>query len=292
MEATPTVTTVLLYRGANLTFGQTYSYSTAAAGSFTTQTDSTSFLTGLGKGQTPAQCMAAAGTDNCSTLSLTWTAAVRQNLWGFYTMRAVANTEQWRRTSFPAWSGRAAEFTRLSGGTAVQTRPYTYSCDLSPALQSGLNTGVPLSLAGCAQSRIDRGEVRFVGGSVVINNNPADQTVLRNGNELPLTINNPAVQGAVRNVGQWTNNIRVHDTCGLGEDEFEIVPRGGVRFFWTCTGSSRFQLANASSVRAEIAVNVTNGIGQPTSTIWVPATLTPPDQFSNRITVVRSVVSP
>ncbi|WP_461513821.1 hypothetical protein [Rathayibacter agropyri] len=200
----------------------------------------------------------------------------------------------------------------------VTAEPYTYSCELSPALQAGANTTVSFKPSACADDAWEctvAAEITINGvniGGLEVMRNGADVPTIHNGGQMP----NLTGSGAV-NPRQWKYKDMILDKSSPANDTRrelwkQVDANGNVnrfgswldlniakqnmntRFMWASdpvSSASRGSWAMTREYRftADFVVTTQASIGAPSITRPVTDTADCGSAASPNVTVVRSI---
>lgn len=219
----------------------------------------------------------------------------------------------YRQSVYPGWLGKADKWERLRSYSTTQATPYTYACNLNPALQQGLIDGAIYDPAQCQRHtwRCDvQGNPQMMGTSNRI-------TVMRNGERIPVTMPRFEVLGNgvsnVRNKQTFTavdmknvspvNITEARDNPNHAKQYFDASwewnqwrpyqPNNQwVAFYWSSDTGKSFKFTQRYRFTAEFYVPASTSINGNNSYRWVTgSTECGGVKTSNDAEVVRSAGS-
>lgn len=228
-----------------------------------------------------------------------------QPRYGFYRLQWRIDWVEYRLERWHPWLGKADVFTQLRTFDTTQATPYTYACNLNPALAQGVISGANFDPAQCARSSWQCD----VTGDIQVQNTSLPVQVMRDGTHLPVTFPRFDVNGSgVRNTVKST--ISEVDTSNItpvnGSDpnwakqyfdaEWTWNTWTGydpntkwLAFYWTTDQGKPFSFDQRYRFSGQFYVPVSGSINSPTYYDWVDgAADCGISKTSNQVTVLRS----
>lgn len=262
-------------------------------------------------------------TANCGGVNLSFAAQTQVvngiPTYGYYTMSFTTTYVVVTHSVLPAVWKIPASNAISAPITTHYTTPYTYSCQLNPALQTGINTSVSFDPATCAGGTwvCKESNMTIAGTSQPV-------SLIRNGRDVPVTGSTLAVSGSgVRNVtaprymwglvaGATPDNPSATD-INASNQYFKLVsPQANgteqqelfntwyanpnsnlnkdIQLYWASNPGHPFQMNEKFGFTGQFLVYSQAGIGSGTTKSWVTDTATCGNSVtSNPATVLRSV---
>lgn len=227
--------------------------------------------------------------------------------YGYYRLKWTLDYRVCNRYEYPSWLNMPPRFDCSQTGQDRYADPYTYGCNLNPALQAGINTSALFRAADC---RPDWECV--ITGDIEVQGSTADQTFIRNGD--PLQVSNPtpsvaADSSTVRDIRGWRyrNSVDAGSTPFNGTDPNsanqyfkaswrwdtweQYQPTGTIAFYWASdTPEDGFSWEQQYAFTADFYLPTQASRNGSTVYRWVQSGATcPQEEQSPDITVVRAV---
>lgn len=298
-----------IYEGGRGDFYLTPSASSASSYSSSgVRTDSTGYVN---RGVDWSSPEAWAGAWEPAFDARTGTHANGQPRYGFYRLAWQLDYRMCERWEYPSWLQEPARFDCSERGSDRTADPFTYACNLNPALVAGIASNAVFDPARCRQADW-RCEVN---GDLLVGGQGDAVTVMRNGEPLQVTNPQPSVHGTnstvVRNVGSWryfntlvagSTPLSPSDPNASGQlftaswrwDAWDTYsPTDTIAFYWASDRDRPFSWSQRYHFTADFYVPVQASVGGSTTMTWATSAAECPQvSTSPAISVVRSVSSP
>jgi hypothetical protein len=323
----PTVTSLVCYTSGNAWWYLNSQNASNGVGQYRVGTELSSYPGGAKN----TGWNASNPTANCGGINLSFAAQTQvvngTPTYSFYTMNFSTTYVLVQHSVLPAvW--KIAPTNSISAPiTTHYTNPYTYSCQLNPALQAGINTRVSFDPATCAG-----GTWGCTLSNLTVDNSTAPVTLVRNGYPVPVKGSSLAVGGSgVRNVNspkyEWNlvngatpnntaadinspeqyfkvrsnpSNTDFQNPIAKSSNSMELFNTWNaynaaqqnktIEFYWATDPGHPFQMNERFQFNGQFLIYSQAGIGSPTTKSWVTGEGTCANYVtSNPATVLRSV---
>lgn len=226
--------------------------------------------------------------------------------YGHYRLKWTLDFRICQRWEYPSWLNMPPRYDCSREGQDRYANPYTYACNLNPALQAGIISSALFRAADC------RPEWECViTGDIEVQGSPSDQTFIRNGE--PLSVSNPTpaattTPSRVRDVRGWRyrntvepssspfngtdpNSPNQHFKASWRWDTWEpYQPAGTIAFYWASENPSRpFVWTQQYAFTADFYLPTQDSRNSSTTYRWVQSGATcPQEEQSADLLAVRA----
>ena len=240
----------------------------------------------------------------------TGTTATGVPLYGYYRLLTSLDFRTCVKYGYPSWLNVSPRYDCSQRGQDRYVNPYTYACNLNPALQAGIVGGAIFDPAGCNPQWSCT-----ITGDILVNGISQDITLMRNGESQQVTNPTPTAQtdpNYVRSPRSWLykNTVDEGSTPFFGTDPnsskqyFKASWRWDgwqayrnsdtIAFYWASDSPAKpFSWSQTYAFTADFYIPVQSSAGSGTSYQWVTSgAYCPQVKQSANINVVRSVSNP
>ena len=199
-------------------------------------------------------------------------------VYGYYSLKMAIDYRICVKWAYPSWLGQPARYDCSKQGQHQTVTPYTYACNINPALQQGIVAGAEFIPSRCAPAW-----ECVMSAPILINGIAADTTTMRNGEQLKVTNPTPSVKGGqIRNSRSWAikNTINPNTTPdskfitqSWKWNEWEPWKKAHtIAFNWASDSSSKpFSWNQKARFSADFWVPTQASVSEGTVYNWVPS---------------------
>ncbi|MFL0358605.1 hypothetical protein [Curtobacterium flaccumfaciens] len=225
-------------------------------------------------------------------------------LYGYYRLTFALDYRLCQKWEYPSWLGQPVRYDCAKQGQDRIVNPYTYACNLNPALQGGIKAGAKFYPSQCVT-----GWRCVIGPNIKVGGQPLAVSVMRNGQQV--RVDNPTVAVAgngIRDARNWRTKEQIAggSTPLLGSDPnssrqyfkagwrfndwHPYAKTSNIAFYWASTDQQHpFQWKQSYSFTSDYLVPTQSAVGEATHYKWVTDSAVCPDvRASAKTLVVRS----
>jgi len=215
-----------------------------------------------------------------------------QPSYGFYRLQWNKDMTQYKREKWPSWLNKADTFIHVRDYVERTTEPFTYACNVNPALVAGVRNDAIFDPSECARTTWQcdiRGEITHLGTA-------GNVQVMRDGSHIPVTFPTFGVVGnGVRNIsnqqtytGVDTNAVSPVNGVGSKPDyakqyfqsswrwnswqAYEPTKEKWIAFYWASENGKTFSYNQQYRFTGEFYVPAQGSIGGGSAYRWVTDT--------------------
>lgn len=259
------------------------------------RTDTTNYVN---RGVNLSNPEAWAGSWSPSFTAKTGTNANGSPMYGFYRLLWNLDYRICVKWSYPAWLNQPVRYDCSQAGTDTTVQPFTYACDTNPPLQRGVRSTALFQASDCVSSW-----QCVITGSTLVGGSTEPLTVMRNGQNTPVTNATPGVKifdtSRVRNVRAWniyrtptpgsTPSLDYVKTSWKWEKWEPFTAGSQIAFNWASEPDRPFSWDSRYKFTADYLVPKQSGLDGAVSWVWVTQNRECLSSHSPDIGVVRSV---
>lgn len=306
----PTITNYKVVTGGQGWFVKVSSPSAASWAPGGTQTDTTGYRkTGYQSGNPGTYNASLDETFNAKTGV---TGSPPQPLYGYYSLRWQRDYASWQKKKWGAWMAAGDVWTFKGSSTEKTAEPYTYGCNLSPALQAGVVSGASFTAADCARQQ-QKWECSPTSAPQILGTSQPVQ-VMRDGADVIVKRGNMLARGSgIRSIrdqkefntvittgAQAVSPLNGTDPHGVKQyfqaddwkwnawTSYSPNANGTLHFYWSSDNGGSWRYSTKYRFTADFLVPVQGALNSPSIEQWVTDTADCGTVTSNTVTVVRS----